>query len=154
MGLGIQNNNNTRWYTSTHVCEWAVCAVCVFDIHFYTHVKPFSQALYMCVCVCMFEEVTHFSHDWNILLTKRNRSCFSIRLISGTENITAYRAQCLFLGDVSFRYFEVTINVAKKIRWHVHAKPFATATNFRCKRAVYTNEANKVPVWTPDRFTT
>ena len=47
----------------------------------------------------------------------------------GYPRTDVYRAQCLFFGEESFRFFAAKINEAKKIRCTVHFMPLATAGN-------------------------
>lgn len=50
-----------------------------------------------------------------------------------------YSAQCLFLGEESFRNFAERIKAARNIRCTVHLNPFATGGSFCFNLSRYTN---------------
>lgn len=50
-----------------------------------------------------------------------------------------YRAQCLFLGDVSLRFFAAMIRHARKIRCGVQGMPFVSGGSFARRRCRYTS---------------
>ena len=43
-----------------------------------------------------------------------------------------YRAQCLFLGELSFRFLAARMREARKMRWTVQRIPLATGGNLCC----------------------
>jgi hypothetical protein len=50
-------------------------------------------------------------------LTNNRNNCRSIRFTSAKGKQLAYRAQCRFLGDESFKVLADSINAARNTRW-------------------------------------
>lgn len=50
-------------------------------------------------------------------LTNNRNNCRSIRFTSAKGKQLAYRAQCRFLGDESFKVLADNINAARNTRW-------------------------------------
>jgi len=53
----------------------------------------------------------------------------------GKPRTEVYRAQCLFFGDESLRFFAARMSAAKNILWTVHRMPLATAGSRDLRRA-------------------
>lgn len=71
--------------------------------------------------------------------SRRPKSCFSMRLTSvrlkpklSKPRTVVKRAQCLFFGDESFRFFAARMRDARKMRCAVHFMPLATGGSRDC----------------------